>query len=95
MIMNRQTNKFHCKIKSKEDIKMNEQLKTVETILGIKKELMKINVWHDYLIDSLNKANIEISLLEEELKKEIDSIKNDVTIPQATIDLMESNNGLQ
>lgn len=93
--MNRQTNKFHCKIKSKEDIKMNEQLKTVETILGIKKELMKINVWHDYLIDSLNKANIEISLLEEELKKEIDSIKNDVTIPQATIDLMESNNGLQ
>ena len=51
---------------------MNEQLNKVETILNIKKELMQKNEMRDYHLESLNKLNTEIPLLEEELKKEMD-----------------------
>jgi len=59
---------------------MNEQLKKVETIWNIKKELMEKNSLHDYHVESLNKLNKEIPLLEEELQKELDSMNPDAEI---------------
>ena len=60
---------------------MNEQLKTVETILGIKKDLMQKNEMRDYHVESLNKLNTEIPLLEEELKKILGEIAKETENP--------------
>lgn len=56
---------------------MNGQAKNIQMIMGIKKELMVKEEWHDYLVKQLNQVNKEIPLLEEELTKELDRIKTD------------------
>ena len=56
---------------------MNGQAKNIQMIMGIKKELMDKERWHDYLVKQLNQVNTEIPLLEDELTKELDRINTD------------------
>ena len=56
---------------------MNGQAKNIQMIMGIKKELMDKERWHDYLVKQLNQVNKEIPLLEDELTKELDRINTD------------------
>ena len=56
---------------------MNGQAKNIQMIMGIKKELMDKERWHDYLVKLLNQVNTEIPLLEDELTKELDRINTD------------------
>ena len=44
---------------------MNGQAKNIQMIMGIKKELMDKERWHDFLVKQWNQVNKEIALLED------------------------------